>query len=128
MWQRIQRRRQWLRWLGNLWPVAAGLALGLEAPKLYALMVKFEPWGLWLVFPFAVLACRPELHAVGQLVRNLPVVVLYAQFPIEGLIARLALRRRVTVSGVAGQVFYLHYLAGLQLVMIGGAVTQALMR
>jgi hypothetical protein len=127
VWQRVQRRRRWLGWLGNLWPVVIGLVLGLEAPKLYTLMVKFEPWGLWLVFPFAVLACRPELHVLAQLVRNLPVVVLYAQFPLEGLIARLALRR-TTVPGVAGQVFYLHYLAGLQLVMIGGAVTQALAR
>jgi hypothetical protein len=127
-WQRVQRRKAWLRWVGKLWPIVVGVALGLAAPQLYKVVVKFEPWGLWLVFPFAVLACRPELHAIAQLVRNLPMVVLYLQFPLEGLIARLALRRRVTAGGVAGQVFYLHYLAGLQLVMIGGAVTQALMR
>lgn len=127
-WQRAQHRKGWLRWIGNLWPIAAGVALGLLTPRLYELVVKFEPWGLWLVFPFAVLACRPELHAFAQLVRNFPMVVLYAQFPLEGLIARLALRRRVTPGGVAGQVFYLHYLAGLQLVMIGGAVTRALLR
>jgi hypothetical protein len=126
-WQRAQLRKVRLRWIANLWPIAAGLALGLITPRLYELVVKFEPWGLWLVFPFAVLACRPELHAFAQLVRNLPMVVLYAQFPVEGLIARLALRRRVTAGGVAGQVFYLHYLAGLQLVMVGGAVTRALL-
>jgi hypothetical protein len=127
-WQRVQRGKLWLRRLVSLWPVAAGLVLGLLAHRLYTVMVHFEPWGLWLVFPFAVLACRPELRDVAELVRNLPMVVLYAQFPLEGLLVCLALRRRVTAPGVAGQVFYLHYLAGLQLVMIGGAVTQALLR
>jgi hypothetical protein len=127
-WQCVQRRKERLRWVIKLWPVAAGVILGLVTPQLHAVMARFEPWGMWVVFPFAVLACRPELHAAEQLVRNFPMIVLYAQFPIEGLIARLALRRHVTVPGVARQVFYLHYLAGLQLVMVGGAVVQALWR
>lgn len=127
VWLRAQRMRRSLRSLLKLWPVALGVALAFLAPHLYAVVDRFEPWGMWLVFPFAVLACRPELHAANQL-GNLPMLVLYAQFPFEGVVALLALGRRVTVPRVAGQVFYLHYLAGLQLVMIGGAVTQALIR
>jgi hypothetical protein len=128
LWLQEQRRKRFWRGVGKLWPIAVGAVLGAMAPQLHAVVNKFEPWGLWLVFPFAVLACRPELQVLGQIVRNLPVVLLYAQFPLEGLIAILALRRRVTVPGVAGQVFYLHYLAGLQLLMISGAVTRALVR
>lgn len=126
IWLRVQRFKEFLRWIGRLWPIAAGLLLGMVAPQLHALVVRFEPWGMWIVFPFAVLARRPELHAGGQTGRNLPMLILYVQFPIEGLIARMVLRNRVTVPRVAGQVFYLHYLACLQLLMIGGAVTQAL--
>jgi hypothetical protein len=126
-WLRTQRQRQWLRGMVNLWPIAAGLVLGLMAPQLSALMARFEPWGMGLVFPFAVLAGRPELQTGNPLISNLPLLVLYAQFPLEGLVVRLLLGRRVTVPGVAGQVFYFHYLAGLQLLMIGGALTRALL-
>ena len=128
LWLQRQRRKRFWRGVGKLWPIAIGAALGAIAPQLHAVVSRFEPWGLWLVFPFAVLGCRPELQVLGQIVRHLPLVLLYAQFPLEGLIAILALRLRVTVPGVAVQVFYLHYLAGLQLLMISGAVTQALVR
>jgi hypothetical protein len=126
-WLRAHRFRASLRAVGRLWPIGVGIALGLVAPQLCALVSRFEPWGLWLVFPFAVLALRPELHAAQQL-GNLPHMILYAQFPLEGLIVRTILGRRVTILGVAGQVLYFHYLAGLQLLLIGGAVTQALVR
>jgi hypothetical protein len=127
-WQDIQRRKQFVRLAGKLWPIAAGLLLGLFAPELRALMMKFEPWGMWLVFPFALLAGQPEFRTIAQAVHNLPLVVLYLQFPVEGLIVLLALRRRVTVPAVAGRVFYLHYLAALQLLMIGAVVVQSVWR
>jgi hypothetical protein len=125
---RQERRKRFWQAIGRMWPVGLGIVLGFAAPQLHAVVNRFEPWGLWLVFPFAVLACRPELQVVVQLVNHLPTVLLYLQFPLEGLIAILALQRRVTVAGVAAQFLYLHYLAGLQLLMIGGAVTQALVR
>jgi hypothetical protein len=61
-------------------------------------------------------------------VQGPPLLVFYLQFPVEGLIARMALRDRATGAGVAWQLFYLHYLAAVPLVMLGGAVTQALAR
>ncbi len=125
-WQREQRRKELLRRMGKLWPIAMGVFLGLVAPQLHDLVARFEPWSMWVVFPFAVLAGRPELRVIDRLVRNLPLIVLYLQFPLEGLIALLVLRRRITVPAVAGQIFYFHYLAGLQLLMIGGAVARAL--
>lgn len=124
-WQRIQRRKEALRRLARFWPVAAGALLAVVAPQLHALMARFEPWGMWLVFPFAVLAGRPELHVSERFVRSLPLIVLYLQFPLEGLAARLVLQRRITAPAVAGQVMYFHYLAGLQLLMLSGAVARA---
>lgn len=126
LWQCQERRKIALRQMKKLWPLAVGALLGAAAPELHALMARFEPWGLWLVFPFAVLACRPELHALGQLIRNLPQIVVYLQFPLEGLLARLILKRRITFPAVAGHMCYFHYLAGLQLLMLSGAVARAL--
>jgi hypothetical protein len=126
LWQRSERRKIARQKMKKLWPLAVGVLLGAVAPQMHALMARFEPWGLWLVFPFAVLACRPELHTLGQLIRNLPQIVVYLQFPLEGLLARLILKRRITVRAVAGHVCYFHYLAGLQLLMLSGAVARAL--
>jgi hypothetical protein len=128
VWLRRQRFRHFCTSVSTLWPIAAGLLLGLLAPRMCALMIRFEPWAMCFVFPFVVIARRPELHALARIAGNLPLLILYAQFPIEGLLARLAFRRRVTVRGVACQVCYFHYLAALQLLMIGGAVAQGIVR
>ncbi|MGA7339915.1 MAG: hypothetical protein WBX18_04910, partial [Terracidiphilus sp.] len=124
--EREQRQEPWFRRMVRLWPFAVGVLLGLATPELYALVVRFEPWGVLLIFPFALLAQRPELAAVGQIMRSLPIPILSLQFPIEGLIACMALRRRAKASRAAGQVVYLQYLAALQLLLLGAAVAQAL--
>jgi hypothetical protein len=126
--QRLQLFKRFLRWVVRLWPVAAGLLLGLVAPQLRALLFRFEPWAAGVVFPFAALARRPELHMGARLAGSLPLLFLYAQFPVEGLVARIAVRRRVSVAGVAGQVFYFHFLGALQLLMVSGAVGRILAR
>ena len=54
------------------------------------------------------------------LAATLPLLILYAQFPIEGLLARFALRGRVTVARVLGQVLFLHLMGALELWLISG--------
>jgi hypothetical protein len=54
----------------------------------------------------------------------LPLVMLYAQFPIEGLLARIFLRNRVTPTGVVRQMFVVHILGLAQLWMASGALWQ----
>jgi hypothetical protein len=127
-WVRLQRMK--LRLLGMLdyWPMALGVALGMEAEHLRALLMRWHPWSMWVVFPFVLLAARPEVQSAVPLAGGLPMLMLYAQFPLEALVVQMALRRRVTVPGVARHVFYLHYLAALQLLMVSGVVGEALMR
>ncbi len=109
----------------DYWPLALGVALGLAAPHLRAVLMHSHPWTMWVVFPFVLLAGRPEVHGTG----TLQLIILYAQFPLEGLLIQWAVRRQyVTVPAVAGRVFYFHYLCALQLLMISGAVGQALLR
>jgi hypothetical protein len=127
-WSRVQRRRAQMRTGLRLWPVAVGLLLGLLAPALSGFLSRSHPWGLWLVFPFALLARRPELELNHQIAAILPPMIVYAQFPLEALAALLVLRRHVTVPGITGQIFYFHFLAALQLVMLSGMLTPFLVR
>jgi hypothetical protein len=127
-WLRLQRIKLRLRRMLDLWPMALGLALGMAAPHLQVLLMRSHPWAMWVVFPFVLLAARPEVQTASRLAGGLPMLMVYAQFPVEAFIVQLALRRRVTVRGVAGHVFYMHYLCAVQLLMISGVVGQALLR
>lgn len=127
-WLRLELLKLRLRRTLDLWPLALGVALGVAAPHLRTLLMHSHAWGMWVVFPLVLLAARPEVQAAGPVVAGLPMLMLYLQFPLEGLIVQAALRRRVTVPGVAGQVFYFHYLAAMQLVMVSGVAVRALMR
>jgi hypothetical protein len=127
-WYRVQRRKRWLGRILRLWPIALGTLLGLLAPQLRAFLMESHPWGMWVVFPFALLARRPELQFNEQIGRILPPLILYLQFPLEGLAARLALRQHVTVPGVTGQIFYFHFLGALQLVLVSGLLTPLFIR
>jgi hypothetical protein len=60
--------------------------------------------------------------------RILPAAMLYAQFPLEGLLARIALRNHVTASGVMGRLLLFHLLAATELWLLSGALEQILAR
>ena len=70
----------------------------------------------------------PELHLTGFPAHYLPLITLYAQFPLDGLIAKIVLKRRITVSGVATQVFLYHFLAAVQILLITGTIRQFFLR
>ncbi len=61
---------------------------------------------MWIAFPFASIANRPEISLGSQIITNMPLFFMYAQFPIEGLMARFALRGHVTFLRVLGQVLF----------------------
>lgn len=112
----------------SYWPVVAGLLLAAVAPELRVLAASFAPWGMRLVFPFVVLAGRPELNTGTAFSRLLPSIMLYAQFPLEGLMARLFLRGRISVAGVALQVFFFHFLAAMELWIMSGSLHRYIVR
>ena len=123
--QRLRNRRRLLLNVIRLWPVAVGMLLACVAPDIRALLVPYRPWGMWIVFPFVALARRPELQFNSTLSGIIPIFMLYAQFPIEGLLARMALKKRVTLKGVARHVFFMHFLTGMELCMVSGILWQA---
>ncbi len=127
---RDQRRRTRLHqtvsnWT-EYWPVAVGIVISLFAPQLRDMVSVFRPWGMWIVFPFVSLAGRPEVYMGDGMAALLPLVMLYAQFPLEGLLARVALKGNVTLTGVFGQVLFFHTLCIIELWLVNGAFWQVL--
>ncbi len=105
------------------WPVGAGLVLSMFAPLLKDVAESLGPWAMTLIFPFVVVAQRPEVYA-GHFTQYVPVAVLFAQFPLEGMFARLVLRRGLRPASVAGQVCMFHLLGILELVMLSSVPAQ----
>jgi hypothetical protein len=58
----------------------------------------------------------------------LPTVMLYAQFPLEGFLAKILLKGNVTLTGVMGQVLFIHALCIVELWLVSGAIWQVLAR
>jgi hypothetical protein len=116
-----ERRRHALLGLLRMWPVGVGLLLAAIAPQLRDLVSLFGAWGMWLVFPFVEIASRNAIHS-GGISQILPTILLYAQFPLEGLLARMFLRNRVTLSGVGRHLLFYHVIGVLQLLLASGTI------
>lgn len=114
-----------LRFVLSLWPIGVGICLSLISPYLKHIADANGPWFTVFLFPFVVLADRPELK-VGPITHSLAVIMLYAQFPIEGLLARVILRRPVLPLSVAMQVVLFHFLGIVEVWMLNGMRTPVL--
>jgi hypothetical protein len=115
--ERFERR---MKFFLSMWPLGIGIGLAIISPILLDTVQDWGPWGATLVFPFVVLANRPELQA-GPITHLLPSIMLYAQFPIEGLLARLILRRPVLPFSVTIQVMLFHFLGIIEVWMLSGS-------
>jgi hypothetical protein len=117
---REERRRHSLEFWAGFWPVVLGFILACFAPQLRDFLAQFRPWVMGAVFPFAVLAGRPELHLGTTLESVLPQVMLYAQFPLEGLLATIAFSGRVTIFSGTARMAYCHAMAATLLLLVSG--------
>ncbi len=125
--RRKERREQHRGLLKSWWPLGARLVLSAFAPLIRAVAHLAGEWVVNCVFPFVVLAERPEMQA-GPITQQLPAIMLYAQFSIEGLLARLILRRHVPPLGVAFQVALFHVLGIAELWLLSGGARASLGR
>ncbi|HEV2484670.1 MAG TPA: hypothetical protein VGT08_03970 [Terracidiphilus sp.] len=117
--RKTRRKRSVMDW-AEYWPLAMGIVISCFVPQLHKLVVPYRPWGMWVVFPFAALIDRPEVGLSQGLASTLPLMIMYAQFPLEGLLARFGLRGRVTVLRVLGQVLFLHVMVFVELWLVSG--------
>ncbi|MDR3750143.1 MAG: hypothetical protein P4K94_01525 [Terracidiphilus sp.] len=123
-----EKHKQFLLNLARLWPAAVGAGIACCAPQLRDMVSPYQPWGMWILFPFVAIAKRPEMQLGGEFSRILPQFLLYAQFPLEGLLARILLKKQVTLPGVARHIFYFHFLAAAELCLVSGVLWQITFR
>lgn len=127
---RQQRRRERVNkslteWAAY-WPVALGILVSCFTPQLREFVEQYRPWGLWISFPMVALALRPEVYLGSKMAALLPTFLMYAQFPLEGLLAKVALKGNVTPYGVAMQVVYFHALCLMELWLVSGGLMHLL--
>lgn len=101
----------WKSW----WPLYAGIALSCIAPQLRSLLEPLAPWGMRAVFPFVQFFGLHELGMSDELTSTLPQIVLFLQFPIEGLMMKGSLSRGYKVSKAIWQLVSLHFVGALVL-------------
>jgi len=123
---RFERQVRSMRSLASLWPVALGVLLGIYAPLLRDLATNSAPWALTLLFPFSALVGERGLHLSWDTAQALAQFLLYAQFPLEGLLVRIILKHRVGLFKVFGQVTCLHVFVVLYLGLVTGSLSQML--
>jgi hypothetical protein len=97
------------------------VALGMISPWLHGQLAGFEPWAVRMVFPFVLLAGRPEIGLSAELTRTLPQIMLYLQFPLEGLLTKFSFSRGMKLMGALGQLIFLHGVCALVLWLVAGA-------
>lgn len=115
-----ERRAASYRNLMNLWPVAVGLGLSFYAPTLYEMAAGYTPWAAKLLFSFSALVGQHEVR-LGRALPSLSQVMLYAQFPLDGLLASGRLRKGSHVLIVCGQVILFHGVILLCIALGNGA-------
>jgi hypothetical protein len=79
-----------------------------------------------LLFPFSALVGERGLHLSWDTAQALAQFLLYAQFPLEGLLVRIILKHRVGLFKVFGQVTCLHVFVVLYLGLVTGSLSQML--
>jgi hypothetical protein len=102
--------------LQTCWPVIFGLLLAVIAPQIF--FKVGDAWGVVgerLIFPFVILAGRPEFGFGAELTRNLPEMILYLTFPFFGLYASLNLRRRIRLSTTIAQIVFVNLISAFVL-------------
>ena len=123
---RFERQMRSLRSMASLWPVALGMLLGFYAPLLRDLIANSAPWALTLLFPFSALAGERGLNLSRDAAQSLSQFLLFAQFPLEGLMVRIVLNHRLSVFRVFSQVTCLHVFTLLYLGLATGSFNQIL--
>jgi hypothetical protein len=100
-----------------VWPFVVGLGMAVLAPELLYVANRLGTWGARLVFPFSLLAARPEFGYGPRVAKVLSAIFLYLQFPLEGLLTMLNLRRHVPLRATMTRPCLLH-LAGAVLLWL----------
>jgi hypothetical protein len=124
--RRRERRVHFWKRLATFWPVALGLTIGVYAPLLHDRADGCASWTALFLFPLSALAAQRETLWSPAATQTLCQAMLYAQLPLDGLLAAIFLRQRVTWLNMCVQVALLHVLVLLCLGLSTGSAGQYL--
>ncbi len=102
--------------------MALGILISMVAPQMREFVEPYRPWGLWVSFPMVALTMRPEMNLGSHIAALLPTAMMYLQFPLEGFLAKVALKGHVTPYGVMVHVLYFHGLCIMELWLVNGGL------
>ena len=116
---RTVTRSGWALW----WPLAAGVALGFLSPQMMSVVDGWDPWGVRVVFPFVQFCSLSDIGLSAEMTRALPELMLFLQFPLEGLLTVSNLSRGVKLSAAITQLVFLHAVTALVLWIVAIGTT-----
>ena len=90
------------------WPLGVGLFLAGFAPEWHAMATEAGIWALRVTFPLSVLATRPNLGIDAQ-------VALYAQTPLDGLLAMFLLASGKSLKATVALLLSMHGVCAIAL-------------
>src|ERR1700690_1750713 len=60
--QRDNKQQKMVAHYLEYWPMAVGIAISLVASQIHDMLLPLGPWAMSIVFPFVVIAGRPEIY------------------------------------------------------------------
>jgi hypothetical protein len=109
--------------IASFWPVAVGVLLAGFAPEWHAMAVQAGIWAQRMTFPLSMLATHREIGIDDQMAAILPKAALYAQLPLDGLLAMLTLARGRSLKSVFVQLVLVHAVCAFVLWLISTNVS-----
>lgn len=98
------------------WPAIFGIMLAVITQTIWNKVdIDWGEVGLRIVYPFVLLSGRPEFGFGPELTKSLPQLMLYVQFPLEGLLVSFSLSRRMKFSLAMVQIGFLHFIGAFVL-------------
>lgn len=117
----LEKRGAKPSFLSIVWPILIGGVLAFIAPKLLDALTAPDAhldWVARAVFPFVLIASEPQFRLYGEYSSQLPQFLLLAQFPLEGILTTINLRRRLGAGMAIGLLVVLHLVGAFFLFLL----------
>jgi hypothetical protein len=104
-----------------VWPILIGGALAFIAPRIMDALTAPDlhlEWVARAVFPYVFIASEPQFRLYGEYSSQLPQFLLLAQFPLEGVLTTLNLRRRLGAGVAIGLLIVIHLVGAFILFLL----------
>jgi hypothetical protein len=117
----LEKRGARPSFLSVVWPILIGGVLAFVAPQIMDFLMAPDQHLEWVaraVFPYVLIASRPQFRMFGEYTSQLPQFLLVAQFPLEGMLTTFNLRRRLGAGVAIGLLIVIHLVGAFVLFLL----------